>query len=1589
MKRVLPSLAAVAALLCLLASGAAAAEDIFSPQLGLPATEVVAFGSSLGQSSGESWAYGRLGPTPTYIGGRAYSRQYALLEHSEPPPNSDVQPPWQVVPLPEGPEGKPLAGELEKEASPEIYGALAGQATQDGGVVLLSGQHVVIRDPEGKLSLVPAPKSASESGVLDPGESLLPPAPPSASQALTVPYAAIEEGAGTGMLIAPHEDGGKQSSGRPESQPGVLHYDREGWSREPVQVEGEALEHFTALALACGGSQADPEASSPEDCWLLAGYGHSEIEHLALYRRVRSSDPSGWSWRPQPVDDWLLGEETPRSANGTTISSVRVGPLPPGAQMLTATDQGVWVDFAAYLNGETHATDVTELVFAPQSGSAASKVAGHWCYPAGVVCSKEESLEAALPTSYRSFAWPGSPSEAAVTRVITGLPGRAMLELSKGSFAYTPGAGGGGGYGNGGAALHRSAGKAVEGWIATGVLANEAGSDGEGQSQAIDLTEHSEPNQLQEEAVPFRQPLLAVAQAPGTTPGDPNAEAFAVGVDGEVARYLPGEGWEPEGLYNAEGKPVQASHGEGPVLRGVAWPESKRAYAVGDEGAMWVWQKEVGYWVPDPGRPFNFFDSLNAIAFSSRDPQIGFAVGKEGALLKYGKSWEEIAKQTVKTEAQRLERELGFEEWRLNFTSVAFAGSEALASYRDIASNQEAGGLLVYDEESVCVREDEQVEARTHRALPTSERACWHTEPSATALLDQQQSSVLSKVAGLPEGGAVAAGPDAVLEQESPGAPWHLSQAPLAEAESISALAAYREAGGPVRAIVSVDLDPELRPFIDSDNSPWEQDIPAPTGPGEPPPLIGPDPLPDSGYVVKETAEGWRDMEHEAFPVQASQKDMPLRPEPVFALLVEPSGRQGLAVGGQTYNSNGRGSDGEAETAGAMRFPSAAEQPVAEAGLSAPRGQTSFLAGGLSECNEECYDLSNEHIGPEVWFKHALQTAGRIAGARAFMYTGGWTVGASGGRAGEETFRRELGHFKELIDETEGAPPVYVAATANLEPSGPDGSLFEGIEPTEGKADGDGAEDLRRLAGTGAYALTSTGSQGTPVRIIMLDYSRNTLEFSAGGESEAAWLKEELKAAAGAPEPVIVMGSDPLGFNIPYRTGDTSGEAEDAASVSCILTETGASASAYVFGYSGVNVKTEVTCPGHKAIAAFGTGTLGGNPADVYDSRETLYSSGFLLLSVNPGKPLGSNAFEVTASVIPNAGRLAIHSVGGTLLRRSTATVMEGLARRPPAGMVIERQTSDESSAVPYPSLYDPIPADCQGSACADEVPLQYTFTSSKPDVGGFVLHEAASANELQVQFGPNHKPIPDEPRNAHGEPTLGGLFEENSKGEPVNERGEVVPRAQSGLFCAYNEGTTTITISAGGLSYSMPITVRGGSVEYPCGTVPLKNPPTIYEHSIAPIPISGLPQPAPGPLSPQIQNLIPPPAPVKSLPHLGHHVVYAAPIVPAALVGIPPLPLATSPATPQPTPPSGTAQVPAQSPVSQTVGATEREEEVEGAYQHVHNMAAYERPEGESTPIWPLALILIAAAAGAGLRPGRDREGPVYAWARGWRKDP
>jgi hypothetical protein len=1439
------------------AAAASAAElptagDVLTPELGLPATGVVTFGASPQEQAGEFWAYGSLGSAPAVVNGQSYSNQYALLERTEASG-------WQVVPLPPGRDGKPLSD----EGSPAEYGALAGQATAAGGVVLLSGQNIVVRDPGGQPQLLPKPQAISASsrtpeGVLAEGESLL---PAQASEGdVTVPYAAIEEATGgTGVLIAPQDDGG-DPKGKPSTQPGVLHYDGQQWTREPIELAEADEENFTALALACGPAASGSASSSPRNCWLLASATSGSQTGLLLFEREPSGAAGQYSWQREPVSDWLLGEASSPSG----VSQRTVAPLSPGAQMLTVTAQGAWVDFQTQVNGELSPVDVTELV-TPGNGTAQGKpatlpvaaVAGTWCYPAGVVCPAERTLGTApLPAQYRSFAW-SAPGEEFGTRIVTGLAGGLMLELAGSNFTPTIGLGEGSGASAPGAAAFAApqAGRPALGMIAEDTPVTHGG-DGEGQSQVLEVDTQSPGDQFQEEAVPFRRPLLAVAQAPGSASGAPGAEAIAVGVEGEVAHYTPGQGWHPESLYSSSGK------AQAPNLRGVAWPEPNRAYAVGDEGQMWVWRSETGLWEPDPAKPFNFGGNLTAIAFSASNEQRGYAVGEQGVLLQYGKSWEQV--QSLPAELQQA-----------NFTSVTFAGEEALAAYRTM-SVQPDGSLI-----------------ETGSGLAVEDGSGWRDEPEVTTLLEQLSPSerVISKVAGLPDGGVVAAGPEFVIERDSQSSTWHFSPQPLPEAQDVSALAAYREApSGPVRAIVSIDLDSYLHPQNSVPSAATGEAAQPPLSSGHRPPvLLGPEPLPASGYVLEETAHGWADMEHAALP--APSGDLPVRPDPVLALLVDPTGAYGLAVGGQTGDATGSGPEPNYETGAAQRFPAAAatSNGATPTTVQTPVGQASFIVAGQAACAHPCADFANESLGPEVWLQHALQSASAIAahapgGLRAFLYTGS--------NGGENVLSRDLLSYG-------GSPPVYASGevAAPQERAGP--------------------------AGTGAYSFLSEGTGG-PVLVFVLDFASGTL-----GAAQEAWLSSELTAAKAQGIPAIAMGSAP-----------------PSPALAKILVPGGASA--YFFDSQGGNIREQLDY-GTVSIPAYGSGTLG------YENNSP--TSGYLLASVDTAaRSTTTNIAPTTAAVVPNIAQLALNATDGVLLRRSSVALFEALARRPLAGEEITGMSSS-GGEIFQPNPYDQIPFDCQGPECGEEIPTEYTFSSSNPDIGDFVAHENGNGETTQVQLGANKLPVPD---------------------------------SHSGLFCAYNEGTTNVSIATGGLTYTETVTVQGGSVEYPCGTVPLKNPPARVAAVGTAVAIPNLAAANPPPTTPVVQTVPPPPPPAPAIaPHPAPHPPH--PVVPAFtpfLLAPPVVPLATvlpiSPPVARPIPPSGTAQV------TQGASAPQREREDEAASEFASSsFSAYDPSESSWSGLWLVALVIVAAGAGVGINRGfsRGRRRPALARARAERQ--
>ncbi|MFZ1924693.1 MAG: hypothetical protein WAU42_00985, partial [Solirubrobacteraceae bacterium] len=348
-------------------------------------------------------------------------------------------------------------------------------------------------------------------------------------------------------------------------------------------------------------------------------------------------------------------------------------------------------------------------------------------------------------------------------------------------------------------------------------------------------------------------------------------------------------------------------------------------------------------------------------------------------------------------------------------------------------------------------------------------------------------------------------------------------------------------------------------------------------------------------------------------------------------------------------------------------------------------------------------------------------------------------------------------------------------------------------------------------------------------------------------------------------------------------------------------------------------------------------------------------TNGYLLVSVEVAKRNpATNVAPVGARLIPLVQEVSLDPVDGTLLRRSAPALFTGLGRRPLAG---DRWGPiSASSGNPNPPGSDPYaefpPALCRQSDCSSAIEPEYTFTSSEAEIANFVEQDPNSASL--------RKPL-------------------------QNAEGHVIPDSRSSILCAFNPGTTIVTVSAGGLSYSIPVTVQGGSVEQPCGTVPLS--PSHFKvaaSSAAAVPTAPPPSPAPAPAP-----IAPPPPPS---------------LVPAAVTKVVPkpalkvaLPLAFLPVVQVPAaggvrvvpPPPAASFADTIPPGGATVRVFEEKREEEAAPEQSQAFARYPTSvparayasagtSGGSPRLAvygpPLAVLILLAGAGASIGRGRRR---------------
>jgi len=354
-----------------------------------------------------------------------------------------------------------------------LVGTVASGAGEQGRQVVL------VRDPGGAFREAPLP---------DEGEGALPkPAEESLFRRARAPLiAALDEGGRAGALVVPVNS---ESSGAEED--GVMHWDGHQWTREQIEVPTTSKEHKDFRVLAIG-------ASSPDNAWLL----------VQLSQQV---SPGGVT-RPggiagEPLSTVLAGgEEAPLTVEGIG------GPPTATAQMLTVTDEGVWVD------GQGPGAPLT-MFFKPEGEEAkderySGRSLASWCTPGSApACSY--TLPESLPAGpSRSFAWPDAANPYHVgQRVITGLGEGVSLRLQGASFERVLALGAGEQSfedvgGSHGAAFSSP----TEGWLGNVRM-------------PVHVTQHPAPNRLAPYPAPFHHALLAIAPQPGAPVGALSSQA--------------------------------------------------------------------------------------------------------------------------------------------------------------------------------------------------------------------------------------------------------------------------------------------------------------------------------------------------------------------------------------------------------------------------------------------------------------------------------------------------------------------------------------------------------------------------------------------------------------------------------------------------------------------------------------------------------------------------------------------------------------------------------------------------------------------------------------------------------------------------------------------------------------------------------------------------------------------------------------------------------------------------------------------------------------------------------------------------------
>jgi hypothetical protein len=1014
---------------------------------------------------------------------------------------------------------------------------------------------------------------------------------------------------------------------------------------------------------------------------------------------------------------------------------------------------------------------------------------------------------------------------------------------------------------------------------------------------------------------------------------------------GESVFVDPSDGWiaGANTLARVAATPTQSALASWPEanrnpLVSVALPpgqsttDTPGALAVGLNGTALHYGRSVG-WQVDATPPQTHHIMLTGVAFNGAST--AFAVGQLGTILRWdGSSWSEDPQSVHVTTAS-----LNAVAFRNDGQGWAVGGFGTILHYDGTSWSTEQidPADVGADVTSVAVAGQDVYAIANGNLITRLPDGTWQpVNPSLLPSLPPPVGS-LKLVSGLPDGGLAVAGTSLLMLMQSAGGSFQY--APQSFQGIPVALAAFRTAGD-VQAFVSV-----------------APPIASPTGISN---GVGGFPAGD-GDLILESGGGWHDLSTSLFPTQVPDAigDGVVQPDPVLAVASSPDGTHAWGVGGYagTHAADGVGTDQilaarppgwlasaiwRYDAGGSVQSPAVTQ---AQVNLPAMPGTVSFAFFSSPMCKYECAAVQNAQ--PDVNLRTAAAQIAAFAQqpvGPAFAILGGNVRGPINlGPYLQGSAAVDLAHLPSLLAPL-GKVPLYAAygpidgVPTFANPAQPWASTFAnapapfGSGATPAGITPHGGGDTTGQVNK-YYAFDASQNGGT-LRVIVLDNSAGSLEASAPGQT--AWLTAQLSSAQAAGTPVVAVAAEPLT------------QASDGDAVATQLVNAGVLG---VFTTSGGAVNNLTTQTDQVVQVPSNP-----NPATPipqipdYEGATLTYqqsqNNGVLWYEVS----VDTAARKLTVQAVPVISSLALEPLNGLTVARSLTLSFQAIARRPAATIA----TTPSDPTFPGYSQYVSIPA----SSCSTCIGPSYSFKSSNTVVGDFV-----------VPSGPG-SPYPK-----------------------LNPQGKTTPSSKSGLFCAFNSGTTTVSVTSGLLTASLPVTVQAGhGFGPPCGTVPggtitktiTVGGETVIEQGTNPSAGVNPPPTAPLQLSAVLPAILPPPPPPPAVkppvttPPVVVPFTAAGPIAQAPTLNIPPIvpPLIPPPITPVP---PGGATVSAQA-------AARREEK---ARKHASQSAYATRPAGASAEEWfypvvGVVTVLALLLAAGGLRPGpRPRPALAALWER------